>query len=626
MQGSLGIYDLKNKETNYVKYAKKSRVNGISPKFNDRFYYIGFDYESYILDIKKKKISRAPITRLSGFKDIEKISDEIFAVGTYSKSFLFDNTNFIETKDLGKTRTKTIYFDKENEVIYIGYIDKLVKFDRNYNEEEILLDKNSILSTSIERTDNDIIWIATTKNGIIGLKNGQVEFRYNIHNGLVSNTILILKSYKNNLWLVTDVGIQKLNTETNEFHTLLNSDGVPTTNISDVFINEKELIVTSNRGLLTLNKEHVFKKLTIPEVYLSSIEIDGKDVNIQKEYTLSKDKNNISFSFFSNGFNIAKNTIYEYTVKRVNNIGKWQKIPMSSYSVNFNSLSSGNYIFQIRARNNKDLDYSYSNEIKLIILAPIWERTWFLASSALMVLFLLLFIMHKYTSNKEKKQIEQFNNLKKEKQLISASLENLRSQMNPHFIFNALTSIQEYILLNKSDQASEYLVKFSRLIRMYLEHSKQETINISNEIEALDLYLDLEQERFKDLQVNLVVDEELKKASYGVPSIFIQPYIENSIKHGLLHKIGKKILDVSIVKKHNNIICIIEDNGIGRQAANIIRKQRDKSHKSFATSANNQRLNLINKSRKLPIVLEIIDLTLNNVASGTKIIITVPVE
>lgn len=207
-----------------------------------------------------------------------------------------------------------------------------------------------------------------------------------------------------------------------------------------------------------------------------------------------------------------------------------------------------------------------------------------------------------------------------------SELKALRSQMNPHFIFNAMNSIQEYIFANEKKLASSYLVKFSRLIRIYLEQSRLPEITLTKEIEALDLYLELENNRFGN-QLNYLVDvdEDLDFETTFVPSLFIQPYVENAIKHGLLHKNGEKKLSIKFKRNRtkNQMIVTIKDNGIGRKAS--IKHNENRPYKSFSTEANLNRIELINAKRSKKLSVKFNDLTdeINN-ALGTEVIITIP--
>ena len=228
----------------------------------------------------------------------------------------------------------------------------------------------------------------------------------------------------------------------------------------------------------------------------------------------------------------------------------------------------------------------------------------------------------------EKEKEIELEKIQLDKELISSQLENLRSQMNPHFIFNALNSIQEYIVTNEKVNASSFLVKFSRLIRMYLELSRENEIPLEEEITALKLYLELEKDRFEEaLDYEIIVDENLNPKTIKIPSIFIQPYVENAIKHGLLHLKNNRLLQVTFEfnATKDSVICSIKDNGIGRKKAEEMKKQREYLHKSFATSANQKRIELINKIRTKKASISITDLyDKNNVATGTLVQIEIP--
>ena len=181
--------------------------------------------------------------------------------------------------------------------------------------------------------------------------------------------------------------------------------------------------------------------------------------------------------------------------------------------------------------------------------------------------------------------------------------------MNPHFIFNALNTIQSYVYCNDKNSASNYLGKFSDLMRKILDNSRNEKITLEEEINVLQLYIDIERARFGDrFFARIDTDPGLDTENIFIPPMLIQPYAENAIKHGLLHQSGEKRLLIRISKstdqKYTEII--IDDNGIGREKSIKINKKRVEHH-SFATAANERRIDLINQLHDKKIMLEIID-------------------
>lgn len=215
-----------------------------------------------------------------------------------------------------------------------------------------------------------------------------------------------------------------------------------------------------------------------------------------------------------------------------------------------------------------------------------------------------------------------------EKQYRDSELKALKSQMNPHFIFNALNSIQEYIVLNKKNLASDYLGKFADLIRTYLHHSDTGVISLQEEIDSLKTYLDLECLRFEDtLNYTFNVAEDLNTDVTHIPTMLIQPYIENALKHGLLHKKEDRQIKVSFSKgEKNNIQCTIVDNGVGREKSKELQKKRASLHKSFAAKATEERLELLNFGKHKKIGVQIIDLyDESNIGNGTQVIVSIPI-
>lgn len=263
------------------------------------------------------------------------------------------------------------------------------------------------------------------------------------------------------------------------------------------------------------------------------------------------------------------------------------------------------------------------------------NKNLFIGSLCIAALILLSSILY-FSRAKAKKDSEimtlEMKEAKKrleiEKQFRVSEIKALKSQMNPHFIFNALNSIQDFIIQNEKTLARRYLVKFSELIRIYLEHSQAESISISEEITALNLFLELEEQRFEHSFIYTInVDDDLEQSHLQIPTFLVQPYIENAINHGLLHKENERELTVYFENhtKPNYIICTITDNGIGREASQKINAQNIFKHKSFSSNANEKRKELLNKSRKLPISIEIVDNFEDNKAIGTTVIIQIPV-
>lgn len=229
------------------------------------------------------------------------------------------------------------------------------------------------------------------------------------------------------------------------------------------------------------------------------------------------------------------------------------------------------------------------------------------------------------TIRKQKEELDEAYHeleLSKNDKILASNLKALQAQMNPHFIFNALNSIQTLVLQGNVDSSYDYINKFATLIRETLNSSEQEYISLKKEIETLETYLKLEKLRFRedfDFEINYPTEIPDRE----IPPMLIQPFIENAVKHGLFHKETDRKLQVHM-HVEDALICVIEDNGIGRKAAQKINQQRNTKHQSYAISSIKKRLNMMQEKLKITIGLEYEDLEENGIATGTRVTLRIP--
>lgn len=247
-------------------------------------------------------------------------------------------------------------------------------------------------------------------------------------------------------------------------------------------------------------------------------------------------------------------------------------------------------------------------------------------SSVITLSILVLLLFRKYQNNKEKQLLQSnLDKIKAEKKAVESDLKALKSQMNPHFIFNSLHSIQTQFLYGDKNIANEMMTNFTQLTRDIMETSNQKWITIEEEINILKRYLELEKMRIKDnFFYTITHDTTLELDYHKIPPMLLQPFVENSIKHGLMHKEGKKIVSIhfSLDAKEEHIVCTIEDNGIGREKSAAIQAQN--KHKSFSTNSIQKSLQLLNNSGNEKDILHYEDLKDTHGNSiGTKVTITI---
>jgi LytS/YehU family sensor histidine kinase len=198
--------------------------------------------------------------------------------------------------------------------------------------------------------------------------------------------------------------------------------------------------------------------------------------------------------------------------------------------------------------------------------------------------------------------------------------------MNPQFIFNSLNSIHKYIWENKPEDASEYLTKFSKLVRLILENSKEKELPLSKELESLRLYIELEHRRCNHkFDYSITVDPAVITSNVLVPSMILQPYVENAIWHGLVQKTDRGNLSINISNVDGELLCVIEDNGIGRKRAEAIKAQRQDNYQSLGLNITQERLHLLSRESGSNATVQIIDLEKDN-TTGTKVILYLPLN
>ncbi len=236
------------------------------------------------------------------------------------------------------------------------------------------------------------------------------------------------------------------------------------------------------------------------------------------------------------------------------------------------------------------------------------------------------FFFRQWQKSVEEKKNTEMELMQIKQQQAEIEMKALRAQMNPHFIFNSLNSINKYILKNDQVNASKYLTRFAKLIRLILDNSNSQEVALSDELEALRLYVEMEALRFTNkFSYEIVVHENVHADSLQVPPLIIQPYVENAIWHGLLHKESGGKLLVDVTASDNQLKCIVEDNGIGRNRAKELKSKTATTNKSLGMKLTEERITMLNKHASLNASIQIIDLQ-NQLgeAAGTKVILTIP--
>ncbi|HVE61042.1 MAG TPA: histidine kinase, partial [Chitinophagaceae bacterium] len=332
-------------------------------------------------------------------------------------------------------------------------------------------------------------------------------------------------------------------------------------------------------------------------------------------------RNTINLSFSAPEFIFPERIEYAYQLTGVDN--DWKYSNYFSRKVNYSNLQPGNYIFRIKAQQGGGDWNVPSKDYTIIITPPYWQTWWFRAIGLLVSIGIIYFMLRlrlQYVRKQERGKV------KHEKELLELEAKALRSQMNPHFIFNCMNSIKSLIQQKDEDKAVRYLTTFSKLLRTVLQNSDKREISLFDEIETCRLYTQLESMRFgKKINYVFNIDESIDLKSVKVPALIIQPYIENAIWHGIMPKEEGGELSVTIQKNNDAICCIIDDDGVGREMSqqNKSRGEEPTPHQSKGVHLTQSRLNLDNTLNERNALVETHDKKdVNGKATGTRVILT----
>jgi len=524
-------------------------------------------------------------------------------------------TNTTEVLIFRNKRTRSVLFEPKNREYYYGFVDGLYVYDRAGNEFQIKTNKNqTIAAAELLLNADGTIWAATTQSGLYLIKDKKCILRISKENGLSSNNCRKIAADKEGLWIITENGFDYYNYKTKRVTNAelnLCTKGIT---INDVVSLNEMIILATNRGIYYFDKD-IINQVVEPKLSLTDFLVNNYKVNLRNNVTLDYDQNNVKIGFKTIQFKSLGNYRYHYRLQGLDN--KWQSVDSKTRDINFLALKPGTYKFQLKIEIGGK--FTPFKEINFKILKPFWLQIWFL-TIVIFALLTLLYAVYRWAELKTKKSEE----LKE--QLALSQLTALRSQMNPHFIFNVLNAVQGLIYSNQKSKASDYLGKFSDLMRKILDTSDKNEVTIEKEFETIDLYISLEKARFdNDFEYIITFPTDIDLSTHTIPSMIIQPFVENAIKHGLMHKKGLKILEIR-AELLGDVWCFtIDDNGIGRKASESI-NQKIQKHISFAIKAIDNRVKLINKISDISIDIEVIDKkSADNQSLGTRIKIYIPI-
>lgn len=483
---------------------------------------------------------------------------------------------------------------------------------------ELQYNNERIKAVSLAKINEDSLLIATSLNGVLLFTKGRIH-EYIEQAAIQDNEIYMMKLFEGKIYIVTNNSLFVFDLNKRKLMEQYLSDGYHGFDLIDFVCKNDTMYALGVSGVLASPLTQYTKNDKPPPIILTDAKVNGRTFNTAVPQEFVYNSYFFEFNFCVFDYRGIETTKAYYKV----NDGNW--IEASDNKVLLTALEPNTYKIQVKAVNERGLESNVPVLISFQIKPPFYRTIWFI-SVVFLILLGLAFLMFKARLKTISKQSVLVNQkIELEKALRNSTLSGIKAQMNPHFIFNALNTIQSYIYLNDKKAAGDYLVSFSELMRSILEMSTKDYIQLSEELKALHLYLKLEKMRFEE-EFNYTINvADNVEESFRIPSMLIQPYVENAIKHGLLHKKGSKKLEISFYKSNSSLIAEVVDNGIGVEASLKLNAIRSKKHNSFATQANRIRLELLNANAKEIIAVQ--NTTLKNESEqvvGTKVTISIP--
>jgi ligand-binding sensor domain-containing protein/signal transduction histidine kinase len=619
------LYKLNTKNNGLERFALSAgetsgRITGIV-SYSDHKLMLGTDLGLYYHNGKEiDNISeRIPVKSMFIYNDT-------IIIGGNSAAYNAVRQNSIPVlkKFLFNTRTSAIFWQKG--ITYFGTLHGLyVKKEQDTatyagREHAALAGRITIIGGNAEGP----VWLGTSGFGVIKYENEKVTAVLNTDSGLTSNIVRTLFVDKNIIWVGTDKGLNKVEDIQGRYRITryTTADGLISNMINALHVedNGKTVYVGTPEGLTGFNEDSVFTNsicmLHVTSIHSARQRTISDTVNIRFEHF----DNNIRFEFTGISFKSAGEINYRYRLQGLNN--EWDTT--RDNFLLYPTLPSGDYVLQLQAVNKFNVE-SEVISIPFSIELLLWEKNWF---RVLAIIFVgaLIWIAVAWRIRRVRRQEQ----LKTDTARRIADLEQmaLRAQMNPHFIFNSLNSIQHYVFGKDIQGANRFITEFSRLIRMTMEMSGKNRISLEDEIRFLSTYLELEKKRFENKFVYEVnVAPGVDPPVCYIPPMMLQPYVENAIRHGIRYldeNNGLILLNFAIEGEY--LVCAVEDNGIGREKSQQLKGNTVIEYQSQGMTLTARRIEMINRNFNNPIMIVISDIYRENEVAGTKVIIRIPLH
>jgi len=428
----------------------------------------------------------------------------------------------------------------------------------------------------------------------------------------------LLPEGNNALWLLTERGLCKYQidkewlTDFSVFISLRFKDDKS----AICRLKDGRIALGGENGIAVIDPDLLGFQHSFPRIFLTHFEVQNQvyfnNVADMEEIVLPYNKNFFTIHYGTDRF--ESGISYTYFFKLEGFDIDWKPLSSLQGAVDFTNVPPGKYTFRMRAGDDFGNMGNEETKLVLVIMSPWWKQWWFIVGTGLFVILVAAFLWRRYLLE-----------LSLSYQNIELNQKLLRLQMNPHFIFNSLTAIQNYIYSHQSQLAGEFLSDFARLIRLILDNSRHEFISLEKEIETLQLYMQLQTMRFNNgFDFSVDIDPDIIPEITLVPPMLAQPFLENAIEHGIMKKKERGYIKVKYTYYGQTIRFEITDNGIGLTASGKQKNTAGIAHESVSIEICKERLTLLHKRNRTKINFTIEEISEDNQITGTRVVFDIP--
>ena len=512
------------------------------------------------------------------------------------------------------------------------YLEGLFKLEKNKFVRQNISSPEPISTTLDLCKDKQGNLYAATMNGVLMFNPDKHTYKIiSEKEGLSSELVYTIGITKDNkyLWAGTNQGVNRIDLNKLRYDVIdilkynkndgftgveLNSHGI----FEDI---DSCIWFGTVNGLIKYSPKEFLENDNLSKTHITNIKLEYTDTLLNQGSILPYSLNNISFYFDGICLTAPEKVLYSY---KLENYDKDWSPASDINNAKYDNLPPGKYTFKVKSCNNEGIWNLEPASFSFTIKSPFYKTWWFILIS---IIFISAVVIVVFRIRVRQIKIKQQAEFEQQVEVSKAELKALRAQMNPHFVFNSLNSIQHYILNSKGDEAVKYLNKFAKLIRIILSNSEKPTVTINEDLEAVKLYLELERMRFENkFDYSIQIDESIDGDYDEIPPMLIQPYLENAILHGINPKEGNGEIVITMKIVSQFIKISITDNGIGREKSKAIQSlQPAARHKSLGMKITKDRLRILNNIHQSSLNVNIIDLYDDKLqATGTQVDLFIP--